>query len=95
LRAIRRSLVVRTLAVCLVVLGIWPFTAPFAVCDLADLSAPSGHSDSFADAKDIKDADTVAVSIVSPDTSLHFLPLLQPWADTLATAFVRALVLRI
>jgi hypothetical protein len=95
LRAIRCSLVARLLAASVVVLGVTPFTAPFAVYDLADLTAPSNVPDSLSSVKDLKDADAVAIVIVPGDARVELLPLAQAVVDATGPPFVRALVLRI
>jgi hypothetical protein len=95
LRAIRRNLVVRFVAACLVVLGATPFTAPFAVFDLADLNAPASTADPLSDVKPIKDAAAVVVVAPAADASVEWLPVWQVAHALTAPAFVRALVLRI
>jgi hypothetical protein len=95
LRAVRRSLIARTLAVFLIVLGVTPFTAPFAVFDFADLTgAPASTQDTLT-AKDFKESSAVPIATLGDDTTLHFVDLRPEPINGRELRLSRALVLRI
>jgi hypothetical protein len=94
---LRRSTVVRTMAVLLLVLAVSPVTAPFAAFDLAELAgdAPLG-GDPLASSKLPKDAlvTTVASDTLTPLFIVVDLPL-GPTAGRVGTRQVLQRVLRL
>lgn len=95
LRAVRRSLIARTLAVFLIALGVTPFTAPFAVFDFADLAGGSASPEDVKASKDFKEGATVDIIVLSDDITLHVVDLHPAPIDQRELRLTRSLVLRI
>jgi hypothetical protein len=71
-------------ALCLLILTVSPFTAPFAACDLAYGVVHGGMTDS--DSVKEKMVDDSGIVPLSPDLVLHILPLVAGNAMPVETA---------
>ena len=96
LRRFRSSYASAVGAVCLIVLSVLPFTAPFASVDLADLlggGAVGESTGSPSDIKEVADAPTFAASFSPPLGYATFLD--APLSRVIRLDVLRTIVLRI
>lgn len=96
LPSVRRTRLAKFFAACLIALATSPFTAPFATCDVADLSGEAPlHGGSLASKTAPDVADTpVGGAAISPDR----VGVIVPWGDSAPRTHSRAtlrVVLRI
>jgi hypothetical protein len=69
--AARRWTVSKLFAACLIALIVTPFTAPFAVCDVADLTHSAAHGHALDDGKPAGEAIDQVTAVARFPEALH------------------------